>query len=157
MTDSEASISVLGVYRVPLNEDELRDDLRRLYFADSAMRDTSHTIHEFIDTCVPLVLFEILLANLDQRFDIADITQEMPGEPRSWQAPYDEALLLPDGSGVIARDSVCTRGLQAGRITFYFHFYNPLKLMRWSYGEFSSPEVQFVPERLWNLVRYFPV
>ena len=104
------------------------------------------------------VLFEITVDNLDERFGIGDFTQEMPEAPmKAWQRAYDEALLSADGTQVIARKSTCTHGVQSGRIAFYFHYYDPLKTMQWTYGQFSGPAVQLVPERLWNLVPYSPV
>jgi hypothetical protein len=153
-----ASINVVGMFRVPLDEGELREQLRKYYFSGNAVRDTSSAVHTFVDTCIPLVLFEITVDDLDERFRIGDFTQEMPGAPaKAWQCAYDEALLTADGSQVIARKSTCTRGLQSGRIAFYFHYYDPSQTMKWTYGEFSGPAVQVIPERLWNLVPYSPV
>lgn len=158
MANPRASINVVGIFRVPLDESELREQLRKYYFSGNAVRDTNSAVYTFVDTCIPLVLFEITVDNLDERFRIGDFTQEMPGAPaKAWQCAYDEALLTADGSQVIARKSTCTRGLQSGRIAFYFHYYDPLQTMKWTYGEFSGPAVQLIPERLWNLVPYSPV
>lgn len=158
MANPPASINVVGIFRVPIDESELREQLRRFYFFGNAVRDTNRAVHTFVETCIPLVLVEVTVENLDERFRIGDFTQEMPGAPtNAWQRAYDEALLSADGSQVIARKSTCTRGLQSGRIAFYFHYYDPLKTMQWTYGEFSGPAVQVVPERLWNLVPYSPV
>src|SRR5258705_4326417 len=158
MANPRASINVVGIFRVPSDENELREQLRKYYFFGNAVRDISRSVYTFVDTCVPLVLFEIAVDNLDERFRIGDFTQEMPGAPaKAWQCAYDEALLTADGSQVIARTSTCTLGLQSCRIAFYFHYYDPLRTMKWTYGEFSGPAVQVVPERLWNLVPYSPV
>lgn len=158
MVESSASISAVNIYRVPLRESELREQLRQYYFFGNVARDTSQAVYTFIEGCIPLVLFEIILYNLDERFRMRDFTQEMPGAPRkAWQCAYDEALLSADGTQVIARSSSCTRDLQSGRIAFYFHYYDPLKPVLWSYGQFFCPSVQLIPESLWRLVPYTPV
>ncbi len=155
---SRASIAVAGVYRVPVDENELREQLRRYYFFGNATRDVSSAVYKFIETCMPLSLFEVTLDDLDEQFEMGGFTQGMPDAPqKAWQRAYDQAILSPDGASIIARKTTCTRGLQAGRVAFYFHYYDPSKPMLWSYGEFSSPPVQIIPQRLWDLVPYFPV
>ena len=152
------TIAVVGVFRVPIIESELRDQLRRQLFFGNAVRDTDSAVYAFVENCIPLSLFEVALSNLDERFKLDDFTQEIPGAlEKIWQRPYDEAILSRDGSQVISRSIRCTRGLRNGRVAFYFHFYNPLKVMRWTYGEFSAPEIHLVPQRLWHLVPYTPV
>ena len=152
------SIAVEGIFRVRIIESELRDQLRRHFFFGNAVRHTDSAVYAFVENCIPLALFEITLSNLDEHFKLDDFTQEMPGAlEKIWQRPYDEALLSRDGSQVISRNITCTRGLRNGRVAFYFHFYNPLKAMRWTYGEFSAPEIQVVPQRLWDLLPYTPV
>ncbi len=158
MKDSEPQIEVLGVYRVPYQEQELLDQLRQYYFFGNANREASDTSSRLIETCVPLSLFEVSLDRLDDRFRIADFTQEMPAAKRKqWQAAYDEALLSPNGMQVISRKTHCARGLQTGRVAFYFHYYDPGKPMLWTYGAFTCPAVETVPKRLWDLVPYTPV
>jgi hypothetical protein len=155
MTEPRPSINIEGIFRVPIDESALREQLRGYYFFGNAVRDSGHAAYSFLETCVPLALFEITLDNLDDRFRIGDFTQEMPGAPsKASQCAYDEALLSTDGTQVVARKSTCTRGLQCGRIAFYFHYYDPLKAMQWTYGQFSGPEVQLVPQRLWSLMPY---
>jgi hypothetical protein len=158
MIDLHAAITVLGVYRVPVDEQELIEQLRRYYFPGNAAQDTNSAVHKFVENCVPLVLFDVRLDNLDERFRIGDFRQEMPEAPeKSWQVAYDEALLSEDGMEVLSRKSLCTRDVRTGRVAFYFHYYDPLKPKLWTYGQFSSPPVQLVSRRLWNLVPYSPV
>ncbi len=115
----------------------------------------TNRVYQFIESCVPLAIFEVTLANLDTRFQMSEFTQPMPGTPpKNWQVAYDEALLSKNGMQVLARNSGCTNGLLAGRVAFYFHYYDPSKPMMWTYGDFSSPGVQIVPKRLWDLVPY---
>jgi hypothetical protein len=158
MQDRQPAMKTLGVYRVPRIDNELREQLGQYYFFGNAMRDRGAGVQRFLGSCIPLVLFELLLTDLDERFSIGDFTQEIPGTPpEAWQAAYDEAVLSADGSQVFTRNPLCTRGLRAGRIGFYFHFYDPLKPMRWTYGEFLNPPVEMIPERLWKLMPYSPV
>jgi hypothetical protein len=158
MADPRASLTVEGVYRVPIDENELREQLRRYYFFGNARQEPNRAINTFVEACLPLVLFDITLDNLDERFRVGDFTQEMPGAPReAWQRAYDEALLSADGTHVIAGKGTSTNGLRSGRIAFYFHYYDPLKPVLWTYGQFSGRPVELVPERLWTLIPYSPV
>src|ERR1051325_6417431 len=131
MTELRPSIRVEGLFRVPIYESELREQLRKYYSRGNAVRDIGDAVHTFIESCMPLVLFELTLNNLDDRFRVGDFTQEMPGAPeKAWQCAYDEALLSSGGTLVVARKSTCLRGLQSGRIAFYFHYYDPGTTMR---------------------------
>ncbi len=158
MNEPAPSIRVEGIYRVPTMDGELKEQLRRSYFYGNVVRDADHALYTFVENCVPLVLFEITLAGLDEQFAAGDFTQEMPWAPKKrWQCAYDEALLSTDGTQVIARKSTCLRGLHEGRVAFYFHYFDPLKSMRWTYGQFSGREVGLIPKRLWSLMPYYPV
>ena len=44
MAESSASISVVNIYRIPLQESELREQLRKYYFFGNAVRDTNHAV-----------------------------------------------------------------------------------------------------------------
>jgi hypothetical protein len=158
MSQPEPSLGVIGVYRVPFQEGELLNQLRRYYFFGNAASDLSSDVNRLIETCVPLALFELELDHLDGRFRLEDFTQEMPAAPRKCrQAPYLEALLSPDGSRVLTRKAFCTDGLRSGRVAFYFHYYDPAKPMEWSYGTFAPTSVNVVPRRIWDLLPYSPV
>ena len=99
MAELQPTLITLGVYRVPHMDSELRQQLHQYYFFGNAPRDRSRKVNEFIETCIPLVLVEVSLADLDERFSVADFTQEMPeAPPKAWQAAYDEAVLSFDGS-----------------------------------------------------------
>jgi hypothetical protein len=154
----QPTITALGIYRASHLDNELRQQLHQFYFFGNASRDRSSIVHEFINRCIPLVLFEALLDRLDERFSIDDFTQEMPEvPPKAWQSAYDEAVLSSDGWQLLVRKPRCTRGLKSGRIAFYFHFYDPYQPMRWSYGTFATPPVADIPERLRILMPYSAV
>ena len=153
-----AEIKVLGIYEVSLWHRELREDLRQYYFFGNAQSDTNNSVIEYVERCIPLVLFDLFIDGADEHFELANFTQEMTAAPRkAWQAAFDEALLSPIGYEVIARKIGCTKGLRVGRIAFYFHFYDPLKPMEWTYGEFSCPAVQPIPSSLFEIMPYEPV
>ena len=89
----EPTAKVHGVYRVSQTDNELRDQLYQLFFFGNTVRDTSNEVNQFIERCLPLVLFEVSLDHLDERFSMADFTQEMPEQPqKNWQVAYDEAV-----------------------------------------------------------------
>jgi len=158
MEQLKPSLTVLGVYHVPYVDYQLRRQLNQYYFFGNAARDTNSRVRQYIKRCVPLVLFEIALDHLDERFSFNDFTQEMPGAPReAWQTAYEEAVLSFDGSQLLARGPFCTKELRSGRAAFYFHFYDPDQPMRWPYGEFPNPPMQAISQRLWALMPYSPV
>lgn len=155
MNGREPSLTAVGVYRVPLQESDLLQQLHKYYFFGNAPNDRSNDVHRFIQNCIPLSIFEIQLENLDERFRISDFTQEMPATPRRhWQTAYDEAVLTPDGLQMLSRSPGCMRGLRNGRIAFYFHYFDPSRPVKWTYGEFSPPHVILVPTRIWALLPY---
>ncbi len=85
MANPPASINVIGIFRVPIDENELREQLRRYYFLGNAERDTNRAVQAFVETCIPLVLFEITVDNLNERFRIGDFTQVMRRAPtKAW-------------------------------------------------------------------------
>ena len=153
------AITVLRVYRLPIAEEELLDDLRRYFFFGNATRDVSSGIYRFIDNCVPLALFDVVVSGLDDRFRVGDFTQEMAGVPdrKMWQVAYGEAELTPDGTHLFNIKNQHPEALHDARLAFYFHYYDPSRPMLWTYGQFSSPPVQMVPEKLVAMIPYTPV
>lgn len=158
MQPAQPAITVVGFYRLSMLDEELRAQLWRYYFGGNAVRDRSTRVQDFVRNCIPLVLLELLLDGLDERFSLADFTQEMPEAPRKhWQAAYNEVILATSGSEVLTRGLGSASGWRGGRLAFYFHFYDPEQPMRWTDGEFRSPAVSNMPRRLWELMPYLPV
>ena len=124
------------------------------YYARAADANRDEVL-AFVGRVIPLVLIDVSISDTDDRFELGQFTQEMPGAPReAWQVPYDEALLSLDGTTVLARWAGCAKSLADARIAFYFHYYDPVQPVQWSYGELSCPTPQPVGERLLALVPY---
>ena len=86
----------------------------------------------------PVHLIEIEVENGDIDFDFAEVTQELPGEPRgNWQAAYDE------------------RKVGEGRYVFFFHYLNTSKPLLTSAGALEIPPASPLPEHLHGIT-YWP-
>src|SRR6185503_12915833 len=112
---------VNGVYRIGCDESALMAQLLDYY--GKALSTYPVEVSTFVERVIPVVLMDVTISDADERFNMAEFTQEMPSAPREiWQVPYDEALLSEDGSEVVARWPGCAENIGAGRIGFYFHF-----------------------------------
>lgn len=102
------------------------------------------------------MLIEVIVRDLDGRFDAADFMQPHPEEtPGDEQVAWDEVILSLDGESVLERD-VIARGWRGGpfRLAFWLHAYREELPLRWTYGEVSCPVVKPMPARLEELVDY---
>lgn len=154
----EPSIEIVGVYRVPVTEELLKEQFDILYEGlILSKEEEDEALQRCLDQLNSIVLIEIIVRNRDSRFRLDDISQADPELPRdSWQAPYDEAYLSLDGERVLSRDSE-PEGYDELRVVFFLHFYNPEQPLLTSYGVLRCPTVQNMPERLQRLVSYEPV
>jgi len=108
----------------------------------------------------PVHLVELLVSDCDTPIDIGAITQEVAGEPQAnWQVPYDEKLLDPAGSSIIAdpfMGKVPPTIWQGDvRIAFFFHYLDPLLALRTPLGPVSLPRPTPAPSRL-SIIVYEP-
>jgi len=136
-------------------EEELRIQLRQLYFPTYAYVDVSSAVLAYMERCIPLVLFDVIISDVDDQFSVDHFAQEMEGFD-SPQAAYDEAILSTDGR-LLKRKQGCANHLRNGRVAFYLHYYDPDKPVRWTYGLFRCPSPQLIPALLWKLMPYTPV
>lgn len=145
------TIRILGVYQVELTEDLFRHAMESKYggleLTKSQAMQTERYVREELSS---VALFEVVVENRDDRWDVGDCTQ-----PGTEQVAYDEAFLSPDGTFVLSR----LRAPEGGslRMTFFLHFFDPEKPLVTSYGELPIPPLQEMPERLQSLVPYEPV
>ncbi len=95
-------------------------------------------------------LIELRVTALDGSFDVGEITQELPGQPRdNWQAAYDEHFLSADGTSVLdpswpdqpPEDT-------ALRLVFFFHYFDSTKPLLTPAGSVPMPTETERPERL---------
>ena len=83
----------------------------------------------------PVHLIELLVEGDTDAFDIGEVTQEVPGQPRSnWQAPYDERV-LEESDGKI-------------RYAFFFHYLDFKKPLITPAGSLSVPKPTKQPAHL---------
>jgi hypothetical protein len=149
------AVMVHGIYRVRYKEATLRAQLLDYYCKTI---DAEARVTDLVGRVIPLVLMDLSISDVDERFEIAEFTQEMPSAPKkAWQVPYDESLLSADGTVVLARRLGCAKGIREGRIAFYFHYYDPDQPMQWTYGAFSCPRTEPVNVRLLSLLPYEPI
>lgn len=148
------SIQPIAVYEVPCNAAKLRGDIDAFYESENLMNMTE----SYRARLIPLALIEVVVSGADERFDVGDFTQEMElADEETWQVAYEEAFLSPDGKSLVRRDIGCADAVSGGRICFYFHFYDPLRPMLWTYGEFACPAPTPLPDHLAKLVPYPPI
>ena len=113
-----------------------------------------------IDASEPVCLVEMRFRGLDGFFNVGEITQEIPGEPRAnWQVPYMERILNSAGDSVLADDSVAaTRpDLWKGevRMVFFFHYLDLKRPLKTPFGDVRLPAKTKLPDRL-SMIQYEP-
>ena len=84
----------------------------------------------------PCHLVEISVMNFKGELDVAQFTQEEPGQPRdNWQVPWDEHVLESAGvSGELALFSGPLKAAGELRLVFFFHYLDlsrPHSYSRW--------------------------
>jgi hypothetical protein len=155
---TEASIEVLGVYRVAVTDDLLREQLDILYPPEGSSVDRAAAEHQVREQFSSTVLVEALVHNRDASFDIGDFTQPDERRPHdSWQAAYAEAFLSSDGEAlVVDRWSPAPESGDL-RVAFFIHYWDPGRPLRTTYGDVQCPPPHVMPDRLARLVPYEPV
>jgi len=83
----------------------------------------------------PVHLVELLIEGDVTEFDIGDVTQEVPGQPKSnWQVPYDERVIEESGEKM--------------RYAFFFHYLDFKKPLLTPAGALSVPKATKAPAHL---------
>jgi hypothetical protein len=81
------TVVVNGVYRVRHEEGKFREQLLDYYCKGVDMPPKD--VIAFVDRVIPLVLMDISISGLDERFDVGEFTQAMPSAPqKAWQVPW---------------------------------------------------------------------
>ena len=106
-----------------------------------------------VEANAPVHLIEILVKNSNSIFDLAEITQEIPDQPRrNWQAPWDEKILDHAGKKIIA-DYFTAREkpeLWIGniRMAFFFHYLDFSRPLMTPFGPITLSNEGSKPNRL---------
>jgi hypothetical protein len=88
-----------------------------------------------IEADEPVHLIELLVEGDTDEFDIGEVTQETPGQPKSnWQVPYDERVL--------------EESEQLTRFAFFFHFLDFERPLLTPAGSLSVPPASKIPVHL---------
>ena len=144
------TVRVLGVHRIPI-DDELVANAVLSHYGDEprSEEESQELLAETRAELETIVMIEMAVDQPNRRFNLTQI-----GQSGSDQAAYDERYLSEDGESVASDweqpDS------DTLRIAFYFHYFDPSKPLRTTYGEVSIPEITPMPERLWRLHPYEP-
>lgn len=105
-------------------------------------------------------LMEIVVKDSNQKLDLSEITQEIPGQPKEyWQVPWDEKLLNQTGDAIIA-DYFSLKnepGLWIGnlRLVFFFHYLDLSKPLMTPFDSIKLPKEDPIPKRL-SQINYEP-
>lgn len=156
---NEPSVEILGVYRLSVTEELLREQFELLYDYSTSEEQRAQDEQQCREQLASVVLIEAIVHDCDDRFKIIRFTQPQDGVPEdNWQVAYAEAYLTPDGEAlVIERWSMDPPESADLRVAFFLHFWQPDKPLRTPYGDITCPPVQEMPERLARLVPYEPV
>lgn len=104
-------------------------------------------------------LVEVKLNLRPSAVDVGGFTQETPDQPRdSWQVPWMEHYLSPDGEDVIAAAfEVPTSDEAPTRLVFWLHFLALDRPLITPFGELTLTSPQPLPDRLHGKVEFEPV
>ena len=159
---SKPELEVLGVYRLDVTPEVFAAQLP-MYGNEEQCRDHFSSV----------VLIEVVVRNGGESISLDDIKQPKPWRPNeaihphpfglggippegSFQVPWDEGLLSPDGEQLVARSIGCVKGPGPLRFAFYIHYWDEEFPLDWTYGEVLCPAPQPMPERLKRLMPYRP-
>ena|SRR5687768_17159812 len=157
---SEPKLEILGVYRLDVTPEVFAAQLP-MYGDEEQCQDHFSSV----------VLIEAFVSDFSESFSLDDIQQPRPWLPNeaihprafggippetSFQVPWDEGLLSPDGEQLLARSIGCVKGSGPLRFAFYIHYWDEQFPLQWTYGEAPCPPPQAMPERLKRLMPYRP-
>ena len=106
-----------------------------------------------IEAPEPVHLIELRVRGAQGIFNVGEITQKIPREPRdNWQAPYMEQIINVSGDGILADDYEASKRpeLWQGdmRLAFFFHYMDLERPLWTPFGEVELPTESELPKRL---------
>jgi hypothetical protein len=101
----------------------------------------------------PVHLIELSVLGAQGFFNVGNITQEIPNQPRgNWQVPYMEQILSASGNEVLADDYEASKRPELWRgdirLAFFFHYLDFERPLRTPFGDVQLPAESDLPERL---------
>jgi hypothetical protein len=151
-------IKLLGVYRLPVTEQLIQDQVALLFPGKLDGRPRQRAEQRARQQLESTVLIEALVEDRDDRFNASDFVQPAKEKPRdNWQVAWNEVYLSEDGRTRLDTQWPDPPKQRTFRIAFFLHFWNPAMPLRSSYGEIVCSEAEEMPERLAGLVPYEPV
>lgn len=153
-------ITILGVHQLEVTPMLVSATLEQQFgsaLEGDALKSAEWQVRQELSS---VYLFEMLVKNPNELFDIGRISQDDPIHSNS-QVPWLEVLLADDGS-----DSVPIRSIQhhirttrptCARIAFYLHFVDDNQPLNTPYGVIPFPPASPMPDRLWTINPYVPV
>ena len=106
----------------------------------------------------PVHLIELSVLGAHGIFNMGDITQEIPGQPRdNWQCPYKEQILSASGDEILADDYEASKRPELWQgdmhVVFFFHYLDFGRPLRTPFGEVPLPAESKLPEWL-SMIEY---
>ncbi len=155
---SSPSVEVLGVYRLPVTDEMVAEQIEAQYGGGLSRSDRQEAEQQCLEQLASVALIEALVRHCDERFDIGDFTQPVAGAPRDdWQAAWAEVFLSLEGDDLAVEDSLDAPEVRDVRLAFYLHEWQEGVPLQTTYGDVPCPPVQPMPERLAMLAPYEPV
>jgi hypothetical protein len=148
-------MELIGVYKLAVS-DELTAEQAEILYGDTPSASEVATVRAQLDS---VVLVEVLVRRVDDRFDVSDFQQVDPTQPpENAQAPWAEVFLSADGSDPLAEPTEePVAGHKDFRIAFFLHGWLVGVPLSTSYNPLAWREPADMPERLRSLVPYPPV
>ena len=123
----EPEVKILDAYRQPFSTGLLEEAMQLKYGGLELTPEERREAEKFVkEELSNIVLFEVLVSNADNRFNVGDFSQHD-------QVAYDEAYLSESGETIISRDLEKETGRDF-RIAFFVHYIDPSLPLTTSYG-----------------------
>ena len=152
---SKPQIEILGVYQLPVTEELFRKQFDILYGYEMTGAERVKAERSCRSQLSSAVLIEALVKDRDNYFGVGDFAQQYEDKPEdSWQVAWAEAFLTPDGKSLVVERGADPPKTGDLRVAFFMHYWDPDRPLHTSYGKFTCPQIQEMPERLKRLVPY---
>lgn len=153
-----ANIEILGIYKVPISETLITEIMELSYKTPISEKVESIIRNQCKELLENTVLIEVIVHNSDNTFEITDFTQRNKKIPKeNWQVAWAETYLDEFGENLVVERWSNPPNTQKLRIAFFIHEWNDEIPLSSSYGDFTCPKPEVMPDRLINLVPYEPV